>query len=41
MFLTLNRYRLATIPEIATADDISENHLTKLVHQLVRAGIVE
>jgi Rrf2 family nitric oxide-sensitive transcriptional repressor len=41
MFLALNRDRLATIPEIATAYDISENHLMKVVHQLARAGIIE
>lgn len=41
MFLALNRERLATIPEIAAAYGISENHLMKVVHQLARAGIVE
>jgi Rrf2 family nitric oxide-sensitive transcriptional repressor len=41
MFLALNRDRLATIPEIAAAYDISENHLMKVVHQLARAGIIE
>jgi Rrf2 family transcriptional regulator, nitric oxide-sensitive transcriptional repressor len=41
MYLALDRTRLATIPEIATAYGISENHLTKVVHQLARAGIVE
>ncbi len=41
MFLALNRDRLATIPEIAAAYDISENYLMKVVHQLARAGIIE
>jgi Rrf2 family transcriptional regulator, nitric oxide-sensitive transcriptional repressor len=40
MYLALDRARLATIPEIATAYGISENHLMKVVHQLARAGIV-
>jgi Rrf2 family transcriptional regulator, nitric oxide-sensitive transcriptional repressor len=41
MYLALNRTRLATIPEIATAYGISENHLMKVVHQLARAGVIE
>ena len=41
MFLALNRDRLATIPEIAAAYCISENHLMKVVHQLARAGVIE
>ncbi len=41
MYLALDQTRLATIPEIATAYGISENHLMKVVHQLARAGIVE
>ena len=41
MFLALSRERLATIPEIAAAYDISENHLMKVVHQLARAGVIE
>jgi len=41
MYLAIDRTRLATIPEIAAAYGISENHLMKVVHQLVRAGIVE
>ena len=41
MYLALDRTRLATIPEVAAAYGISENHLKKVVHQLARAGIVE
>lgn len=41
MYLALDRSRLATIPEIAAAYGISENHLMKVVHRLARAGIVE
>jgi len=41
MYLALDRSRLATIPEIAAAYGISENHLMKVVHQLARAGVVE
>ncbi|NJD35319.1 MAG: Rrf2 family transcriptional regulator [Betaproteobacteria bacterium] len=41
MYLALNRERLATIPEIAAAYDISENHLMKVVHQLSRSGVIE
>ena len=41
MFLTVQNDRLATIPEIATAYGISENHLMKVVHQLGRNGVVE
>ena len=41
MYLALDRTRLATIPEIATAYEISENHLMKVVHQLARAGVIE
>ena len=41
MFLALNRDRLATIPEIAAAYGISENHLMKVVHQLGRSGVIE
>ena len=41
MFLALSRDRLATIPEIAAAYGISENHLMKVVHQLARSGAIE
>jgi Rrf2 family nitric oxide-sensitive transcriptional repressor len=41
MYLALEPDRLATIPEIAAAYRISENHLMKVVHQLGRAGVVE
>ena len=41
MYLALNRERLATIPEIAAAYDISENHLMKVVNQLARSGVIE
>ena len=41
MYLALNRERLATIPEIAAAYEISENHLMKVVHQLARSGVIE
>ena len=41
MYLALDTDRLATIPEIAAAYDISENHLMKVVHQLGKAGVIE
>jgi len=41
MFLALRDERLATIPEIAAAYGISENHLMKVVHQLARSGVIE
>ena len=41
MYLALDPAKLATIPEIATAYGISENHLMKVVHQLARSGVVE
>jgi Rrf2 family transcriptional regulator, nitric oxide-sensitive transcriptional repressor len=40
MYLALDPTRRATIPEIAAAYGISENHLMKVVHQLGRAGVV-
>ena len=41
MYLALDRTCLATVSEIAAAYGISRNHLMKVVHQLVRAGVVE
>lgn len=41
MYLALEPKKLATIPEIARAYGISENHLMKVVHQLARSGVVE
>lgn len=41
MYLALEPGKLATIPEIAAAYAISENHLMKVVHQLARNGVIE
>lgn len=41
MYVALHPARLVTIPEIAAAYGISENHLMKVVHQLARAGIAQ
>jgi Rrf2 family nitric oxide-sensitive transcriptional repressor len=41
MYLGTHDDRLATIGEIARAYDISENHLTKVVHHLAQCGYVE
>ncbi len=41
MYLALDAERRGTIPEIARAYGISENHLMKVVHQLARGGIIE
>ncbi len=41
MYLALHTERLATIQEIAQSYDISESHLTKVVHHLAKTGDVE
>ncbi len=41
MYLAQHTDRLSTIGEIARVHDISGNHLTKVVHQLGRAGYIE
>ncbi len=41
MYLALRPEALATIPEIARAYAISENHLMKVVHQLSKSGLIE
>lgn len=41
MYLALDPGRLATIPEIAAAYGISDNHLMKVVHKLACDGVVE
>ena len=40
MYLAVKPEQLATIPEIAKAYAISENHLMKVVHQLAKSGFV-
>lgn len=41
MYLALHPSRLATIPEIAQAFEVSEHHLVKVVHRLAQAGVIE
>lgn len=41
MFLALNRDKVVTIQDIADAHMIAKNHLTKVVHQLSSAGLIE
>jgi Rrf2 family nitric oxide-sensitive transcriptional repressor len=41
IYLGLKRDGLITISDIAKAYDISENHLTKVVHQLAQGGYIE
>ena len=41
IYLALETDRLATIAQIAEAYDISEHHLTKVVHRLAKAGWIE
>ena len=41
MYLGMRDDRLSTIHEIATQYGISENHLTKVVHQLGRHGLIK
>ena len=40
MYLALKPEQLATIPDIAQAYAISENHLMKVVHQLAKSGVI-
>ena len=41
MYLAIEPSRLATIPEIACAYGISENHLMKVVYRLARSGLID
>lgn len=41
MYLAIEPSRLATIPEIACAYGISENHLMKVVYRLARNGLID
>ena len=41
IFCASNPERLVTISEIADAYSVSRNHLTKIVHELGRQGVIE
>ena len=41
MYLAVNKNRLCTIKEVATAYNISKNHLMKLAFELGKAGFIE
>lgn len=41
MYLAVAKDRLVTTSELAAAYGISQNHLTKVVHQLSRSGLVD
>lgn len=41
MYLAVRGDKLATIPQVAQAYDISGNHLMKVVHQLGQAGYID
>lgn len=41
MYLALHEERRATIGDIAQSYDVSQNHLTKVVQALARAGLVQ
>lgn len=41
IYLAIEPGKLATIPEMARAYGISENHLMKVVHRLARSGVIE
>ncbi|GGC57537.1 RrF2 family transcriptional regulator [Undibacterium terreum] len=41
MYLAIHRDKLATVHDIAELHHISQNHLTKVVHQLGLTGVIE